>query len=51
MNKKISIQKNQDKYSRGKAIIYGDKKFGKGFIAEDMVKGMPVAFKRLKKWK
>ncbi len=33
--------------------LHGDiaKKFGKGLIAEDIVKGIPSALKRLKKWK
>ena len=33
--------------------IHGDiaKKYGKGLIAEDIVRGIPKALKRLKKWK
>ena len=33
--------------------IHGDiaKKYGKGLIAEDIVRGIPMALKRLKKWK
>ena len=33
--------------------LHGDiaKHYGKGLIAEDLVKGIPSALKRLKKWK
>ena len=33
--------------------LHGDiaKNYGKGLIAEDIVKGIPAALRRLKKWK
>ena len=33
--------------------LHGDiaKKYGKGLISEDIIKGIPTALRRLKKWK
>jgi len=48
-------QKKMNPFLAGCAAtwLHGDiaKHYGKGLIAEDLVKGIPSALKRLKKWK